>query len=113
VGYVERWCLEVAADLGAEMGDTVYTTGGGARSSEWLQVRASILNRRVVRPRHTECAIGTAAVAASNTLFPSLGTAVRAMVETGEAVDPDPARTEVYAERYQAFREACSRRGYE
>ncbi len=31
VGYVERWCYELLGDLGAEIGDTIYTTGGGAQ----------------------------------------------------------------------------------
>jgi len=112
VGYVERWCLELLEKLGAEVGDTVYTTGGGAKSSEWMQVRASIMNRRVVRPLSTECAMGTAAVAASLTLFEDLESAVHALVKPGESVEPDPAKVETYAERYQAFRDACTRRGY-
>jgi xylulokinase len=113
VGYVERWCLDLLSELGAEVGDTVYTTGGGAKSPEWMQVRSSILNRRVVRPQITECAVGTAAVAASKVLFTDLTSAVQAMVKPGEMVEPDPFKVDVYEERYRAFREACARRGYE
>lgn len=112
VGYVERWCLELLEGLGAEVGDTVYTTGGGAKSTEWMQVRANILNKRVVRPQSTECAVGAAAVAASKSIFSDLESAVGAMIKPGESVEPDKAQTNVYAERYQAFREACTRRGY-
>ena len=109
---VERWCLELLAELGAEVGDTVYTTGGGAKSLEWMQVRADILNRRVVRPQSAECAMGTAAVAASSTLHPDLESAVKAMVKPGESVEPDPEKAKVYEWRYGAFRDACTRRGY-
>jgi xylulokinase len=112
VGFVERWCLELLEKLDAEVGDTVYTTGGGAKSSEWMQVRASIMNRRIVRPVSPECAVGTAAVAASRTLFPDLETAVQAMVKPGEAVEPDQTAIGIYNDHYQAFREACARRGY-
>jgi len=112
VGFVERWCLELFEELGAEVGDTVYTTGGGAKSPEWMQVRASILNRRVVRPLSTECAMGAAAVAASNTLFSDLESAVRSMVKPGESLEPDQTKVGAYTERYRAFRDACARRGY-
>lgn len=112
VGYVERWCYEVVGELGAEIGDTVYTTGGGAKSPEWMQVRADILNRRVARPASTECAMGTAMVAASRTVYADLESAVSAMVTAAEAVDPDPSRTDLYEQRYRAFREACALKGY-
>ncbi len=112
VGYVERWCYELLAELGAEIGDTIFTTGGGARSPEWMQVRADILNKRVVRPVSTECAMGTAAVAASKTVYADLETAVQAMIKPGESVDPDPMRTELYEQRYRAFRSACAHRGH-
>ena len=113
IGFVERWCFELLAELGAEIGDTIYTTGGGAKSPEWMQVRANILNRRVVRPQCTDCAMGTAAVAASKTLFSDLESAVRALVKPGESIEPDPAKLDAYSERYAAFRNACARRGYE
>ncbi|MHB1457089.1 MAG: FGGY-family carbohydrate kinase [Armatimonadota bacterium] len=32
VGFVERWCYELMQELGAEVGDTIYTTGGGAKA---------------------------------------------------------------------------------
>jgi len=112
VGYVERWCLELLAELGAEVGDAVYTTGGGAKSIEWIQIRASILNKRVIKPKSTECAMGTAVVAASKTLFPDLESAACAMVKSGEEVEPNPAYVEAYDQRYQAFRDVCARRGY-
>jgi len=113
VGFVERWSLELLASLGAEVGDTVYTSGGGARSLEWMQIRASILNRRVVRPIAPECALGTAAVAASKTIFSDLQSAVGSMVKAGASVEPDPSKVGLYAEQYAAFREACLHRGYE
>jgi len=77
-----------------------------------MQVRASILNRRVVRPLSAECAMGAAAVAASNTLFSDLESAVRSMVKPGESLEPDQTKVGAYTERYRAFRDACTRRGY-
>lgn len=112
VGFVERWCLELAEGLGAKIGDTIYTTGGGAGSPEWMQIRASILNRRVVRPLYAECVMGTAAVAASTSLFSNLQSAVQSMVKPGESAEPDSVKATIYAEHYEHFREACTHRGY-
>ncbi len=112
VGYVERWCLEIMADLGAEVGDTVFTSGGGSKSLEWMQVRANIMNRRVVRPENPECALGTAAVAASRTLYSDLESAVREMIRPGESAEPEPAKVKIFADHYRIFREDCAAHGY-
>jgi xylulokinase len=112
IAFVERWSFEVLQSLGAFVGDSVYTTGGGAKSTEWMQIRATVLNRRVIRPQWFECAIGTAAVAASSTIFSGLDEAVRGMVKTGESVDPDPSKSAAYEHKYVAFRDACTARGY-
>jgi D-ribulokinase len=112
VAYVERWCYELLGGLGAQIGDTIHTTGGGAKSPEWMQVRANVLNRRVIRPKYADCVLGTAAVAASKTLFSDLETAVKAVVKPGDAMEPAPDRVDAYDQRYRAFRDTCARRGY-
>jgi ribulose kinase len=77
-----------------------------------MQVRADILGKRVIRPESTECVMGTAAVAASKTLFPDLGSAVQGMVKPGDTIEPDSSKVDIYSDHYHAFREACARRGY-
>ncbi|MHB1457087.1 MAG: FGGY-family carbohydrate kinase, partial [Armatimonadota bacterium] len=113
VGFVERWCYELMQELGAEVGDTIYTTGGGAKSSAWMQVRADIMGRCVVRPESPECAIGTAAVAASSSIYKDLEEAVSAMIKTGEFAEPNRELSAKYDELYYAFRQACTEHGYE
>jgi len=113
VGFVERWCYELMLDLGAEVGDTIYTTGGGAKSSAWMQVRADIMGRRVVRPESPECAMGTVAVAASGSIYSNLEEAVSAMIKTGESIEPNKELSARYDNLYHAFRQACAERGYE
>lgn len=112
VAYVERWCYELVEGLGVEMGDTIYTTGGGARSLEWLQVRADVLKKRLVRPVAMECAIGAAVVAASKMLYDGLESAVSGMIHPGVEVDPNPTRIDVYEQCYGAFRSTCGQKGY-
>lgn len=113
VGFVERWCYELMQELGAEVGDTVFTTGGGAKSSAWMQVRADIMGRCVVRPESPECVMGTAAVAASGSIYKNLESAVSAMIKTGESAEPNGDLVDKYDGFYHAFRQACAERGYE
>lgn len=111
VAFVERWCCELMGELGAVVGDTIYATGGGARSLEWMRIRASVLNKRLVRPAVAESAMGAAMVAASRTVFSSLSEASRAMVKYDARIDPDNRLVEAYDEHYLAFREECASRG--
>jgi xylulokinase len=90
----------------------VHVTGGGARSQVWLEVRASVLNRQLVRPAVSETAMGAALLAASRVLYPDLLEASRQMVTEDLRVDPRPEWLEPYQERYQQFVTACRERGY-
>ncbi len=112
VAFLERLAYETLADLGAEVGDTIYATGGGARSDVWLKVRASVLSRQMARPAIGEAAMGAALLAASQTLYRNLGEASRRMVSIETTIAPEPAWQRVYEERYQQFCNACRKRGY-
>ena len=111
VAYVERWCLEMMEGLGAHVGEIVYSTGGGARSLEWMRIRASVLKRTVVRPKVTDAAMGAAVVAASHTIYSSLIEASERMIVPDVRIEPDDLLSRAYDERYLLFREECSRRG--
>lgn len=108
--YVERWILELMESLGAQVDGAIRATGGGAKSRVWLQIRADVLNRPVVRPAVTECAMGAAIVAASRTAFGSLGEASARMVRTDLRVEPDAANAALYDDLYRAFRTECFNR---
>ena len=77
-----------------------------------MLVRANIMNRRLVRPANPECAMGTATVAASRTLYSDLESAIREMVKPGESADPEPDKVGIYADHYRIFREDCAVHGY-
>lgn len=111
VAFVERWCFELMAELGAEVGDTVYATGGGAKSLEWMGIRACVLRRQLVRPAVTDSAMGAAVVAASRTVYSSLNEASKAMIRRDAEVGPVDRMVELYQKRYSAFRRECAKRG--
>lgn len=112
VGYVERLAYDMLEGLGANIGEKIYTTGGATKSKEWLQIRASILNRALVKPRHTGSDMGMAIVAASKTAYADICEATRNMVQVEATVEPRAELVDAYSERYGAFRRECARRGY-
>ena len=113
MGLVERWIYELMEELGAPVGKKIYTAGGGSRSKEWLQLRANILNRTLVRPKVAESAFGAAIVAASQTACNGLIEATRKMVKVDLEVEPEAQKLKPYATKYRKFRDACRAIGYE
>ncbi|MGC8863037.1 MAG: FGGY-family carbohydrate kinase, partial [Armatimonadota bacterium] len=111
VAFVERWCYELMEELGAPVGNTVYATGGGAKSAIWLRIRAAVLRKRLVRPAVPEAAMGAAIVAASRTLFSSLAEASGAMVRRNLVIDPEDDLADAYQAQYAEFRAQCAARG--
>jgi sugar (pentulose or hexulose) kinase len=112
VALVERWIYELLDSLGAGYPKAVFTTGGGARSRVWSQLRADVLQVEVRVPEISEAAMGSAVLAASKTLYSSLESASRAMVRIGYCVAPCPEHAEVYKQKLDTLRGACAERGY-
>jgi xylulokinase len=104
VGFGERYALERMQWLGAQVGDTIYTTGGACRSELWLKIRASILNRSLKVPKVVDAAMGSALLAASADLG-SLANAAAAMIQYEKTVWPDNALVNRYDDIYHLFLE--------
>lgn len=112
VAYVERLAYDTLEALGAGVGDAIHAAGGAARSDVWMQIRADVLYRRLLRPREPGAAMGAAILAASRTAFDGLIPATRAMVNLERCFEPRPMVAGLYDERYLCFRTACAERGY-
>lgn len=112
VAFVERWCYEVMEELGARVEDPIRSAGGGSQNPLWLQIRANVLGRMVVRPEVIEAAFGGCLVAARALCYPTLADAARAMVRIQEEVSPDSERRRQYDDLYWQFRAECAKRGY-
>ena len=110
VGYLERMAYDTLRGLGARVGKAIYTAGGGARSRVWLQVRANVLSKAVLRPAVPEAAMGVAILAASSDLGLALGGAARRMVRIDAEVYPQEELVPEYLERYELFRAEVGRR---
>jgi xylulokinase len=82
-------------------------TGGGAKSDQWLQIKADIFGVPFVRPRVTEAsALGAAILAAIATgVFRDPGEAVSQFVKVDRVFEPDPIRHRIYQQKLEAYRE--------
>ncbi len=102
---IERWGYEVAAELGAACGGTVWTTGKGAEVDVWMQIRADVLGRPVCRAAHPESAFGSAMVAAMNAWFAgSWSDTAAAMVREVARREPQAGGRQAWDDHYRAFR---------
>jgi len=114
IGFVERWGYEVLAAAGVTLGDTIYTSGGGAAQSGIVsQMRADILGRTVVRAAQPGAAFGAAVLAATGAWYGGdVMAATGAMTRIVARFTPNAELAPRYCEIYMQFREACRRRGY-
>jgi len=113
VGMVERWVYELLGQLGAPAAAAVYSTGGGARNNLWMQVRANILNRPVLRATGESSAAGSAILAAAWAFHDGdVAQAGSHMVRVESRFEPEARLVSAYDAKYAGFRDACRVRGY-
>ena len=112
IAFCERLALQRLADLGAPQAGPIRTAGGGARSAAWCRIRASVLQRPVLRIPQAATALGAALLAATGTLHPSLTAAAAEMVPNGELIEPDAAESPRLEESYQRFCAELRARGW-
>ncbi len=109
---LERLAYDTLQEIGATVGPRIHTTGGGSKSLVWLKVRASALDRALVRPAVSDTAMGVALLAAAGAWHGSLSAAARAMVRPEIVVEPDQRLKQAYDARYTEFCAALRQRGY-
>jgi xylulokinase len=112
VAYVERLGFEVLAGRGAVGAGPVRAVGGGANSTVWLRIRATVLGQPIEVPAEPSSGFGAAVLAASASLHDGLGAAVAAMVSVARTVDPDPRQQPSLESGYQRFVGALEQRGW-
>jgi len=112
VAYLERLAYDMLSELGAEVGDTIFSAGGATASRAWSQIRSDVLGRALVRPVTTGGATGAAILAAAGIWYDGIIPASRAMVHIADTVLPRQETAAAFDERYGNFRHECNRRGY-
>jgi xylulokinase len=112
VAYIERLGYELLESLGAQADNQILTTGGGAKSQVWNQIRADVLQRPLGVVAALGADVGAAIIAATSCFYPDLQTATRAMSRVQMVVEPRLTHLTAYGERYQRFVAACRAYGY-
>lgn len=112
IGLFERLCYEMLMEMGAQVSNELYVTGGSTRSNIWMKARASILNKTLLKPRVSDPCMGTALVAASKTIYSDVMEAAARMVKPSELISPDKILVKAYEEKYNKFREIMVEKGY-
>jgi xylulokinase len=103
VAFMLRRNLETIERTGIPI-DEIRSTGGGARSHLWNQIKANVCNRPVVTLANEETGLlGDAILAGvASGIFQSIEEGCKAMVRVKEKLQPDT-EAEVYAESYRRY----------
>ena len=89
--------------------DTIISSGGGARSHEWLQMQADIFRKRVIVCEVSEQAcLGACILAGMGCgIFTSIEQAIEKFVTFQNKVyEPKPENERLYEKQYERFRVA-------
>ncbi len=110
VAYMLKRNLDTVEELGIPV-DRIRSTGGGARSRLWLQIKADVLQKPVEAPEIEEAALLGAALlgAAAVGEVAGLDEGIRRMVRIRESFEPNPANADVYAAGYARYVELYDR----
>jgi len=105
VSYEMKLNLDILTRAGVEVRE-FRAIGGGAKSDFWLQLKADMYNRPVVRLAVTEAAsLGMAMVAGvACGVYASVQQAAERLVKRLESFEPDPARAAYYDEMLPRYR---------
>ncbi len=109
--FVERMMYEKVGEIGYDVGDRIFSMGGGAYSLSWMQIRADVLGKSVCRATEVETGFGAAIIAASGILYKNMTEAISNMVSIDRIFEPDIVNLNIYNEVYKKFLLACRRRG--
>lgn len=109
VAFVERLAFDYLRYLGAPTNGRFSFTGGAAKSREWNQLRADILEREIAIPAISEGAFGMAVLVAADK--DAITASASRMVRIQETICPGRPFSE-YADQYGAFVDELAARGW-
>jgi xylulokinase len=103
------WNLEILATVGIRT-ERILAVGGGAKSEEWLQLKADIFNRPVVAVPGEASSRGAAICAAIGSgTYGNWDEAIASMVKPGKVFEPRPVAQRQYRELFEQYKEFAQR----
>jgi len=105
VTYEMRYNIELLEQAGIPIGE-LRTTGGGAASPVWLQIKADILGKPIMSLASCEAGTMGAIMLAGKAagVFDSLEQASRALLKTGKIYEPNPVHRQQYLDLYEGYK---------
>ncbi|MFB3789475.1 MAG: L-fuculokinase [bacterium] len=105
-----RMCVELLKQAGGEV-TVLRATGGGAKSSYWLQIKADIMGIPVAVPAVSEAGcLGCAILAGSATgVYSSIREAAQQLARIEKTFEPQPEFHRLYTERFENYKEIYPR----
>lgn len=97
--------MELLENSGIKI-DSLMATGGGARSSIWLQVKSDVFGKKIVPVKTDEAGAQGCAMAAAvaKGCYADLKEAAKVFVKRGEAVYPNDTNHAFYSEKYEKYK---------
>jgi len=98
--------INALRELGVDTSEFI-ATGGGAKSDQWLQIKADVFGIPFVRPRITEASLLGAAILAglATGVFANPAEGVERFVERVRVFEPDPHRRRIYQEKQEQYQQ--------
>lgn len=106
ISYEMKLNLDILTEAGVSVKE-FRAIGGGAKSDFWLQLKADMYNRPVVRLQVAEAAAMGMAIAAGVGVgkYSSASKAAAKLVSRQEVFEPDPENAKIYDEKLAQYRE--------
>ena len=107
VAFSARHLLEAVEQAAGRRVAALNTSGGGARSDLWCQIKANVFGREVRRLRVLHSGVLGAALMAGKGagLYAGVREAARRVVRIGHVFDPDETLAPLYGELYEIYRD--------
>ena len=104
ITYELRYNMELLSESGVQV-QRLFAAGGGARSAPWLQIKADILNCAVMPVFAEETgALGSAVLGFAAVTGEDAFAIARRFAQYGQPIEPNPAHTAVYEEKYKTYK---------
>ncbi len=112
LSFVERMIYDRIVETGYAVGERIFSMGGGAYSTPWLKIRASILKKNIYRAKVVETAFGASIIAAGGAHYRNLTEAIDNMVSIDCKMEPEEKLSGIYDEIYEKFISECRKRNF-
>ena len=102
MAFATKHCMDAMNSV-----DTIFISGGGAKSDVWCQIFSDICNASIMRTQGTEFGIKGTAVLVAHAIgaYPTIEAAAAAMCKPSKVITPIAENVAVYAKFYELYKD--------